>query len=89
MDTILDQILSHTGQGRSAEFEVKWQAGDITWIGYQDATRLDALQRYCEAHGVDSAIKLPAGRSRPDDPPVLAGYLGAPLMVFSARLPTD
>ncbi|EIN11348.1 hypothetical protein PUNSTDRAFT_63138 [Punctularia strigosozonata HHB-11173 SS5] len=28
----VDQILLHKGRGQSAVFEVKWKAGDITWL---------------------------------------------------------
>ena len=38
-----DQILSHSGSGANATFEIKWKAGDITWLTYYQVTHLQAL----------------------------------------------
>jgi hypothetical protein len=63
----VDRITSHRGKGREAEFEIRWKAGDTTWISYDDALALDALQDYCEALGVGTPGELPMGKSPPSD----------------------
>jgi len=39
----VDRILSHSGQGRDAMFEVKWKSGDVTWLQYAEVKHLEAM----------------------------------------------
>ncbi|OJT02036.1 Retrovirus-related Pol polyprotein from transposon 17.6 [Trametes pubescens] len=54
----VDRILSHSGRGSDAEFEVQWTTGDVTWASYRDVQHLQALTEYFEALGVTSANQL-------------------------------
>jgi hypothetical protein len=49
----VDRIISHCGRGKSAEFEVQWSTGDITWMPYFDVKHLQAFDEYCEALGIN------------------------------------
>ncbi|KAI4294106.1 hypothetical protein K525DRAFT_177055, partial [Schizophyllum commune Loenen D] len=54
----VDRILSHSGKGTSAIFELKWASGDITWFPYHQIKHLAAMDQYCEAMGIDHARNL-------------------------------
>jgi hypothetical protein len=54
----VDQVLSHKGNGTQAEFEIKWSAGDITWLPYADAVKLTAFQDYLDVQGVSEISQL-------------------------------
>jgi hypothetical protein len=59
----IDRILSHKGHGKHAMFEIKWSAGDITWLTYLEAEKLVALQDYFDVLGISDISKL-KGTSR-------------------------
>jgi len=44
----VDRILSHTGTGKNAQFELKWKNGDITWEPYHVIKNLVQLEEYCD-----------------------------------------
>ena len=73
----VDRILSHSGRKRNALFEIKWKAGDKTWLPYDQVEHLEPLKVYFEALGVDSIDKLPDNLLPPpiDDPQVLLACL--------------
>jgi hypothetical protein len=73
----VDRILSHKGKGRSAVFEVRWKAGDITWLPLDRVDGLEQLKLYLDAQGVQSVGALSEGRGKPplDDPQVYAGSM--------------
>jgi hypothetical protein len=56
----VDEIISHrwTTNG-DIELKVQWTLGDITWEPLRNCNDLEALDRYLELHGVNSAKKLP------------------------------
>ena len=58
------RILSHVGQGKYADFEVLWDAGDRTWLPYAQVSHLRALDEYCELIGV-TRDTIPMGRGNP------------------------
>ena len=55
--------------GANATFEIKWKAGDITWLPYYQVTHLQALTDYMDLLGV---AKIPHGQGNPpqDDPQI-------------------
>jgi len=57
----VDKILSHHGSKRDAVFEIKWQAGDITWLSYAEISHLQALIDYLELLGIEKIDNLPLG----------------------------
>jgi hypothetical protein len=57
----VDRIVSHSGKGRDAVFELLWKSGDITWIQYHEIRHLEALSVYCEAMGITKITQLPIG----------------------------
>ncbi|KAL0562831.1 hypothetical protein V5O48_019247, partial [Marasmius crinis-equi] len=57
----VDRILSHSGKGRDAMFEVKWAAGDTNWLAYREVCHLVAFDQYCEAMGISKVSELPEG----------------------------
>jgi len=73
----VDKILSHSGSKDNAIFEIKWKAGDITWLPYGEISHLHALVDYLELLGVKSISGLPAGTGKPptDDPQVHIGSI--------------
>jgi hypothetical protein len=58
----VDRILSHSGKGKSAQFELKWKTGDVTWEPFYVIKHLQALDEYCEAMGIEKPSHLPAGK---------------------------
>lgn len=73
----VERILSHAGLGSDAVFEIKWKAGDITWLPYYQITHLDALTDYFDLIGISKVLKLPQGKGIPlaDDPQIFIGSL--------------
>ena len=73
----VDKILVHSGSVEESIFQIKWKAGDITWLPYYQITHLDALPIYLDLLGVDSVSKLPKGQGRPpkDDPQIFIGSI--------------
>ena len=73
----VDKILAHSGSGEESIFQIKWKAGDITWLPYYQITHLDALPIYLDLLGVDSISKLPKGQGTPpkDDPQNFIGSI--------------
>jgi len=73
----VDKILSHHGSKRDAVFEIKWQAGDITWLPYAEISHLQALIDYLELLGIEKIDNLPLGHGKPpsDDPQVHVGSI--------------
>ncbi|OAX32781.1 hypothetical protein K503DRAFT_701539, partial [Rhizopogon vinicolor AM-OR11-026] len=49
---IVDTILSHKGSGENATFEVRWCAGDVTWLAYHQVSHLGTLAEYLDLIGV-------------------------------------
>ncbi|RXW19433.1 hypothetical protein EST38_g6418 [Candolleomyces aberdarensis] len=72
----VDRILSHSGTGRNAMFEVKWRAGDITWLPHDQLDGLEPLRAYLEALDIGNIDNLPMGAGKPlgNDP---EAHLGA------------
>ncbi len=72
----VDKILSHAGSGEKAVFEVKWKAGDITWLPYSHIEHLYVLMTYLELLGVSHITQLPNGKGNPpDDPQIFVGSI--------------
>jgi hypothetical protein len=73
----VDRILSHTGFGENATFEVRWRAGDTTWLPYNQISHLQALATYLELLGVTHISVLRAGIGSPpkDDPQIYVGSI--------------
>ena len=53
----IDQIVSHSGEGESATFEVKWSSGDITLVLYKTIAELPAMTSYLDLQGVSSIME--------------------------------
>jgi hypothetical protein len=70
----VDKILSHSGSGEESAFEIKWKAGDITWLPYNHVNHLQALSDYLDLLGVDSISLLPTGNGK--SPEIFIGYIG-------------
>lgn len=62
---LVDRILSHVGSGENATFEVKWRAGDITWLPYAQVSQLDALGEYLDSLGFTKISELTDGQGTP------------------------
>ena len=73
----VDKILSHFGSNKDAIFEIKWKAGDITWLPYAQISHLQALIDYFELLGIETVANLPTGRGKPprDDLQVHVGTI--------------
>jgi hypothetical protein len=73
----VDKILSHSGSKEDSLFEIKWKAGDITWLPYAEISHLQALTDYLEVLGVETISNLPLGHGKPpsDDPQVHIGSI--------------
>ncbi|KAG1873791.1 hypothetical protein F4604DRAFT_1925370 [Suillus subluteus] len=57
----VDRILSHKGNRSDAVFEVKWKAGDVTWLPYDQVDHLGALQDYFDVLGIGTIADLTGG----------------------------
>ncbi|KAF8600372.1 hypothetical protein BDV93DRAFT_447655, partial [Ceratobasidium sp. AG-I] len=62
----VDRITSHKGKGREAIFKLIWKSGDRTWEPYTSVKHLEALDAYCEVHGVKKVRQLPKGTGEPE-----------------------
>ncbi|KAJ2911813.1 hypothetical protein MD484_g8600, partial [Candolleomyces efflorescens] len=73
----IDHIVSHSGSGRNAMFEVKWRAGDRTWLPYDQVRDLEPLRAYLEALEVDDIVKLEMGTGKlpSNDPEIHVGSI--------------
>lgn len=73
----IDKILSHVGTGENATFEVKWKAGDITWMPYHQVSHLPAVNVYLELLGVSNISLLGSGNGKPPngDPQIYTGQI--------------
>lgn len=64
----VDQIIQHSGRGVHAKFEILWPTGDRTWIDYETAKKLIALEDYFESLGIRDISELhntdPASRDQ-------------------------
>jgi len=54
----VDKVVRHCGSYSDAEFEIKWTAGDKTWLPYHEVSHLRALADYFEAIGVTGIENL-------------------------------
>ncbi|KAG2738292.1 hypothetical protein P692DRAFT_201662798, partial [Suillus brevipes Sb2] len=54
----VDRILSHKGSRSDALFEVRWKAGDITWLPFDKVDHLGALRDYLDVLGVETIADL-------------------------------
>ncbi|KAG6883581.1 hypothetical protein C0993_005332 [Termitomyces sp. T159_Od127] len=70
-----DKIISHSGSGNDAIFQVLWRAGDKNWLPYDQVRDLNLTQPYFEALGVTNRADLPLGTGKPpiDDPQISLG----------------
>ncbi|KAJ3487529.1 hypothetical protein NLI96_g3480 [Meripilus lineatus] len=66
---IVDRIVSHSGKGTEAEFEVQWSTGDVTWVPYHDVKHLQAFEEYCEALGIQKIGQLGAKKDKKQPQP--------------------
>ncbi|KAJ7799213.1 hypothetical protein B0H14DRAFT_3491861 [Mycena olivaceomarginata] len=74
----VERITGHYGRRSEAIFEVLWKSGDSTWMPYDQASKLVALNEYLETIGIPDIKALPYGSGKPpaDDPQVFAGSVG-------------
>ncbi|KAJ2913330.1 hypothetical protein MD484_g7080, partial [Candolleomyces efflorescens] len=74
----IDQILSHKGTGKHAAFEVRWKAGDITWLPYDQVRETQAISEYFEALEITEIGDLVDGKGSPpiDEPELYLGGIG-------------
>lgn len=83
----VDRILSHKGSRSDAMFKVRWKAGDITWLPYEQVDHLGALREYFDVLGVDDVSALADGNGSEDkDSHVLLNVLGEDSHVFLGAL---
>ncbi|KAJ3473941.1 hypothetical protein NLI96_g12741 [Meripilus lineatus] len=74
---IVDRIVSHSGKGTEAEFEVQWSTGDITWVPYHDVKHLQAFEEYCEALGIQKIGQLGSKKVKGRNQPALQMSAGS------------
>jgi hypothetical protein len=55
----VDEIVGHRWIGSRVEYQVRWSLGDTTWETHLSCSKLAALDRYLELHGVTHHTKLP------------------------------
>jgi hypothetical protein len=74
----VEKITSHKGNRSDAVFEVKWKAGDTTWLPYDRVDHLSALQDYFDVLGIENVSELTEGNGAPpmDNPQVFLGGMG-------------
>ena len=74
----VEKITSHKGNRSNAVFEVKWKAGDTTWLPYDRVDHLSALQDYFDVLGIEDVSELTEGNGAPpmDNPQVFLGGMG-------------
>jgi hypothetical protein len=73
----VERILSHAGSGKDSMLEVKWTAGDVTWLPYDRISGLQAVKSYLDTLGIEKISELPKGDGKPpgDDPQVYLGTI--------------
>jgi hypothetical protein len=73
----IDRILLRKGAKEDATFEVRWLAGDITWLPYLPVSHLDAIAEYFDLLGISTVNELTDGRGTPprDGPQIFLGGL--------------
>ena len=49
----IEKILTHHRANGDTIFEVKWKAGDITWLASYEISHLQVLKNYLDVQGVD------------------------------------
>jgi hypothetical protein len=54
----IEWILSHIGSGECSQFEIRWSAGDVTWLPYHEAKKLVAFQDYLDTLGITDIAQL-------------------------------
>ena len=86
----VDRILSHTGTRDKALFEIKWKAGDVTWLPYEKISDLQALAAYFDLLGIDKISDLPKGNGTPphDDPQIHLGSIASIVSPESHKSPS-
>jgi len=74
----VEKIMSHKGNRSNAIFEVKWKAGDTTWLLYDQVDHLPTLQDYFDVLGIEDVSELTEGNGAPpmDNPQVFLGGMG-------------
>ena len=72
----VEEILTHHQAHGDTIFEVKWKAGDVTWLPNYEISYLQVLKNYLDAQGVDQIGQLPPGKGNPllSDPQVLLNF---------------
>ena len=63
----VDRILSPSGSGRPAVFEIHWTSGDVTWLPYDQVGHLSAITDYLELQQVSQIQDLPRGAGTPPE----------------------
>ena len=63
----MEGILSHHGAKGDILFEVRWKAGDITWLPSHEISHLPVLRNYLDVQGVDQIGQLLPGKGNPLD----------------------
>ncbi|KAF9447437.1 hypothetical protein P691DRAFT_611582, partial [Macrolepiota fuliginosa MF-IS2] len=63
----MDWIITHTGQGKNALFQLQYKTGDQVWLPHHEVSRLEALTQYFELLGATSISNLPRSKNVPDD----------------------
>jgi hypothetical protein len=84
---VIDEILSHHGAKGDTLFEIKWKAGDITWLPIHEILYLQVLKNYLDVHGVDKINQLPFKKGNPlvSDPQISLSSIEYQLSI--SRLP--
>ena len=74
---MIECIRTHARQGLGALFEILWKSGDVTWLPYEQISKLAALHDYLEAQGVQSIRSLPKGLGTlPKDADLVISMIG-------------
>jgi hypothetical protein len=66
VEWIVDELDSHRWNGKDLEFQVRWNAGEMTWEPLESCKELAALDQYLMLMGVKHWWQLPrkvAGRA--------------------------
>ena len=58
----VDKIINYQGKGEDAIFETVWKSEDHTWIPFETASQLTALNAYFDALGIEDVAKLSEGQ---------------------------
>ena len=71
----VDRIWTHVDCATQSQFEIEWTSRDVTWIPYDDAKQLVALQDYLDVLGIKSIEELTEGRKDIEPELVLLGLM--------------